>query len=734
MFALTNNRDDYRILFAALLLTLVLSILGLSLNSVQAQTSSPQESVSGLTDKEVRAILIDRMAADRESLTSTTDPFNPAIIVYQAQQSFAAIRQELGAITGAVVELPGVLPRAWQRLTDNRSGRSFGAFLVAVVISLSAGVLVELAGWTKTRKTVAQTLTTTPTETADKAAKLGLLAAIGTARVTLFAIASAALYMMVFDDSSDDAGQDRVTFFFYLVALVIFRLALVASNSFYAADTPALRLPRLSDHDALFFHKTGVSTVALGAFGFFTCALFGTLGISGHVHSLLLVIVGTLTCTGLVLTNIKGRQAISHDLCAGLEDRPFRCVVSHIVPWFNAAAILIIWVGLVIAELSDLYVHYGAALLTFAALFVLPSVDAILEREAVRQFDNKNDIMATILRSVRIGGGFLAALIILQSWGVDPVSWAGQGLGAGLARGVLQSGLVILFTYIIWQTVRITIDRKNAEEDEAAGENGHEEEAEIGGAGLSRIRTLLPLLKRTLQITLFSISGMIVLASTGIDIAPVLAGAGVVGLAIGFGSQTLVRDIVSGVFFLVDDAFRLGEYIDVGEAKGAVEKMSIRSLRLRHHRGAIHTIPFGEIKTLSNYSRDWVIMKLKFRVPFDTDVKKVKRIFKAIGQELLENPEIADDFIQPFKSQGVLEVDDYGLVIRAKFTAKPGRQFMIRKEAFVAVQQAFEENGIEFAKPVIRVAVEDDDDETSPGSSKVIAGAAASAALAPAAT
>jgi len=207
-----------------------------------------------------------------------------------------------------------------------------------------------------------------------------------------------------------------------------------------------------------------------------------------------------------------------------------------------------------------------------------------------------------------------------------------------------------------------------------------------------------------IRIALGTIVLMMVLSALGVNIAPILAGAGVLGLAIGFGSQTLVRDIVSGGFFLVDDAFRLGEYVDVGDVKGTVEKIQMRSLRLRHHRGAVHTIPFGEITHLTNYSRDWAIMKLKFRIPFDSDIEKVRKVLKKVGQKLLEHPDVGEDFIQPFKSQGVLEVDDYGLVIRAKFMCKPGAQFLIRRHAYVAVQQAFLDNGIEFAKPEIRVA------------------------------
>jgi small-conductance mechanosensitive channel len=219
---------------------------------------------------------------------------------------------------------------------------------------------------------------------------------------------------------------------------------------------------------------------------------------------------------------------------------------------------------------------------------------------------------------------------------------------------------------------------------------------------------------------------MIILSSLGVNIGPLLAGAGVVGLAIGFGAQTLVKDIVSGMFFLVDDAFRLGEYIDVGSVRGTVEKISIRSLRLRHHRGALHTIPYGEIQHLTNHSRDWVIMKLEFQVPADTDLTKVKKIFKQIGAELKADPVMGPNLIDTFKSQGVLRIEDSVMVLRGKFMAKPGEQFVIRREVFQRVQEAFEANGIQFAKRQVSVYVPPGAGGESP-SDEAISGAAAAA-------
>ena len=184
------------------------------------------------------------------------------------------------------------------------------------------------------------------------------------------------------------------------------------------------------------------------------------------------------------------------------------------------------------------------------------------------------------------------------------------------------------------------------------------------------------------------------LVSLGVNVWPLITGLSVFGLAIGFGSQTLVKDVVSGLFFLVDDAFRMGEYIETSGAKGTVEKISVRSVTLRNARGPVATVPYGQMGKIQNFSRDYSIEKLAFRVAFDTDVELVRKLFKKIGQDIAADPELAPDLIETFKSQGIADVEDGTLVIRGKFVAKPGKQSMIRRSVLKAVHQAFRENGI----------------------------------------
>ena len=198
---------------------------------------------------------------------------------------------------------------------------------------------------------------------------------------------------------------------------------------------------------------------------------------------------------------------------------------------------------------------------------------------------------------------------------------------------LIQITATVAVAYAVWQVLRVFLDQKIAEEDAAFVQGDVDMESEEIGAGMSRTRTLLPLLRRAALIIISTIVVLVSLSAMGVDTAPLLAGAGVVGLAIGFGSQTLVKDVVSGFFFLLEDAFRLGEYIDVGKVKGTVESISVRSLKLRHHRGALNTVPFGSVAVIENFSRDWAIMKLKVRVPFETDLNMVRKLLKQVGRD-----------------------------------------------------------------------------------------------------
>jgi len=332
-----------------------------------------------------------------------------------------------------------------------------------------------------------------------------------------------------------------------------------------------------------------------------------------------------------------------------------------------------------------------AMLGTLLLVLVAPHVDGAIAAWVQRKDESQagSIVSATLRRMARFAFAVLVAGLLVYLWALPALT--GLGFDVTLIRTkAVEIVLVALVGAFLWNATAAGMERLgHAKVNEPVA--GADEEAQ---APRTRLETLLPLLDGTAKATILVLSVLTILVILDVNVWPLITGLSVFGLAIGFGSQTLVKDIVSGLFFLLDDSFRMGEYIETSGAKGTVERISVRSVSLRHPRGAVATIPYGQIGKIQNYSRDWVIEKLVFRVAFDTDTEKVRKLFKKIGQEIAEDPELNLDLIDPFKSQGIASVEDGTLLIRGKFKAKAGRQFAIRKAVLSAVQAAFRDNGI----------------------------------------
>jgi small-conductance mechanosensitive channel len=185
----------------------------------------------------------------------------------------------------------------------------------------------------------------------------------------------------------------------------------------------------------------------------------------------------------------------------------------------------------------------------------------------------------------------------------------------------------------------------------------------------------------------------------GIEIAPLLAGAGIFGLAIGFGAQTLVRDVISGVFFLIEDAFRIGEYIESGTStKGTVEHISFRTVALRHHNGPLTFVPYGLLGTVRNDSRDWVIDKFNIPLPLTVDSEKIRKMIKGIGEDLALDPELGPLIREPLKGK-LYRVDPGVKIFRCKFMTAPGCQFDVRTAALKKIEATLVEAAISLPAP-----------------------------------
>ena len=278
--------------------------------------------------------------------------------------------------------------------------------------------------------------------------------------------------------------------------------------------------------------------------------------------------------------------------------------------------------------------------------------------------------IAVIDRGIRMIFILAAAYLLARVWGLDMQSMRDSDTTTTLIlRGLINVMVIALAADFGWSIIKALIERKLGIEMPHAVIG--EEDVPILDPQQARLRTLLPIIQNILLAVIVVMAVLMVLASVGIQIGPLIAGAGVVGVAVGFGAQTIVKDVISGVFYLLDDAFRVGEYITSGSYRGTVESFSLRSVKLRHHRGPLFTVPFGELGAVQNQSRDWVIDKFNITVGYDTDIDFARKLIKQIGLELAEDPEFKHWVLEPIKMQGVQEFGEYGIVLNSRRQPDP---------------------------------------------------------------
>ena len=339
--------------------------------------------------------------------------------------------------------------------------------------------------------------------------------------------------------------------------------------------------------------------------------------------------------------------------------------------------------------------------------------------EAAEQSSRVRTLVIVTLRRVMLAvAGTLVAGLVARLWLVDILGIVDKASWANVREAVITALAVLVVGFVVYQILSAWTEAKFGSAQGAVLPLGDSDEEAVPA---SRFASVLPVLRGVFGTIIVAAASLVALSHLGVSVAPLIAGAGIFGLAVSFGSQALVRDIVSGLFYLSDDAFRVGEYITAGNHKGTVERIALRSLRLRHQNGQIHTIPYGQLGAVTNFSRDYQTVKFNLRLARNTDVEKVRKLSKKLGQEMLEEPELGKEFIQPFKLQGVADIQENALVLRFKFTARPTKPTWVQREALKRLYRLFVGEGIEFATNAVLV-------QTAPGTPP---GAAAGAVQAP---
>lgn len=283
----------------------------------------------------------------------------------------------------------------------------------------------------------------------------------------------------------------------------------------------------------------------------------------------------------------------------------------------------------------------------------------------------------------------LGAILILQIWGVDFLAWLVSPIGQRIAGGLFTILLLIIGGIVLSELFSIAVEshlqKRNADYSDLTRR--------------SRARTLLPLLRNVVRVALGTIITLLVLGEMGIEIGPLLAAAGVVGLAVGFGAQTLVKDIITGIFILIEDTIAVGDVVDLDGNAGVVESMTIRTVRLRDQAGTVHTVPFSVITKVKNMTRDFSYAVFDVNIAYDQDITQVIEVIKSVAAELRKDPKYLHDILEPIEILGVDRFADSAIVIKARIKTKPIRQWDVGRSFNWRLKEAFDAAGIEIPFP-----------------------------------
>ena len=664
--------------------------------SAAAQTTPPPEKVDTLiellSDPAIKSWLKEQVTSDRQKQTAVSDESTRRPML---SSILTSIRKHVEALLSAIPELPAQIERARIILSLEFETTGLLGILVLIAGFVAAGFGLDQLARYLLRGYLAWMKTLDFQTPHGRVKALGARTIYAAILIAAFTVGSAGVFL-----AFDWPPLLREIVLGYLsvaivtrVALMLGRLVMLPPHLKMAQATQARLLPMSDERAAHWYRYIGWS-VFWFSFVSVTLGLLATLGFMPTALQLVAIPADFIQLL-IVLAAIWLRPS---------APEVARSFTEHAVSWLLTAFFVLLWLLQVSGSFLIFWLVLAVVTVPAAIVTAQRMVHHLLRppAEGTEAKPVPPITIALVDRALRVIIIVGAALFLARIWDLDLSSMAqSESTSTRLLRGSLNAAIILLAADFGWSLVKALIAHK-------LHDTGPAEASGYASATVdqrqARLRTLLPIVQNMLFAVIAVIAVLMALSSLGIEIGPLIAGAGIAGLALGFGAQTLVKDVIAGIFYLLDDAFRVGEYIQSGSYKGTVESFSLRSVKLRHQRGPLFTVPFGELGAVQNMSRDWVIDKLMVEVTYDTDLDKVRKIIKQIGQELLADPEFAPQIIETLKMQGVEQFGDFAIQIRMKMMTKPGEQFVIRRKAYALIKKAFDANHIAFAVPTVTVA------------------------------
>jgi small conductance mechanosensitive channel len=498
-----------------------------------------------------------------------------------------------------------------------------------------------------------------------------------------------------------------------VLAFVGWRAIDIAGQLLLAPDAVLARLLRLEGESAAYLQVWLRRLSAVGIFGIAAVRIAERVRIpsdgidaiarlAAFIFAVLLAILA-LQNRSTVAERIRGRDDATQMGARANAVRLLRHRLAdtwHILALLYIGAAYSVWAFEIAGGFSLIL---RGSLLTVAILLVLRALLFFIEYGLGRLFTvapesrarfpgleaRANRYLPLLLAALKVLLSVVALFAILQAWGVDTLGWLASETGRSLVARVTTILLVVLVTLSLWEATAAGIEYYLTR----PGRDGQPP------LRSGRVRTLLPLLRRFVSIVLGLIATLIVLSELGINIAPLLAGAGVIGLAIGFGAQTLVKDVITGIFILAEETVSVGDIVDLGGNGGVVEDISIRTIRLRDSEGVVHVIPFSEVTRIKNMTRGFAQALFDIGVSYREDIDAVIAEITKLAAEFRAEPDWGARILDDLEMWGVNELADSAVVIRFRIKTLPAQQWSVKREFSKRLKQRFDELGIEIPFP-----------------------------------
>ena len=682
----------------ALVLALLLGPIAVSL--AQAPSASPQPLPQEQFDALVEAVkkaVADELKAQGASAAAA--PAKPAS-ADPAVASSAAKPGLLGAFGRRLMEVIAARPLAAAAVkalsqaldessTGGRSTTDFLSILLAVMVAAWAVEAVLRA--VVVRLKIHLATNAGPEKGMRSLTYLGLLALLDGIPVVGLWLASE------FASAATFTGGELQQHFAQaaLAALLIWRVYALVLRLIVRPDLSAARLCDVDDDAAHHLYRTIVGILLFFTFFHFLASELATNSASDSAIAASRLVTSPIVLAALIWLVVTSKTPIQQWLGGlGRSARFAGFIGRH---WVAIAVPFV--VALVATQIYGAITGHRnvptALLLTLNLMAGLLLFETLLQA-FVRRLDSQLEgytpastmptLADVVARCIRVAVLIGVVVLVGESWVVNVLGLVDADAWDRLTGESRTAGITLFVAYGLWEAFKYGTDSYLWRH---AGD---------AASTASRLGTLIPLLRVTVAIMLTVVALLIALENIGVNVTPLLAGASVLGLALSFGSQTLVRDIVSGIFYLTDDAFRAGEFIDCEKAKGTVEGFTLRSVRLRNQNGQLHTVPFGELGRVTNFSRDWAAVEFNLRFARDTDLDKLRQATGKVSDDIMAVPELKQALLEPLRMEGIADVGDNALVIRFKFVTRPGSPGTVQNEAVSRMLRTFPQLGIAFAK------------------------------------